>query len=158
MVAPLEQQCWVNREDVSQELVFGDQCLSTDQSLKLFSEASESAILAILYSLLPFACISYTAVPHGSVCYCLLLSSVRLWPHGAARLVCQWDFPGKNTGEGCHFLLQGVFLTEGWTLPMSPALAGGFFTTEPPRKTPIVCKEKLRKIHNKLNIPTFIHC
>ena len=24
------------------------------------------------------------------------------------------DFPGKNTGEGCHFLLQGIFLTQGW--------------------------------------------
>ena len=24
-----------------------------------------------------------------------------------------WDFPGKNTGGGCHFLLQGVFLTQG---------------------------------------------
>ena len=27
----------------------------------------------------------------------------------AARLLCPWDFPGKNTGVGCHFLLQGVF-------------------------------------------------
>ena len=24
-----------------------------------------------------------------------------------------WDFPGKNTGVGCHFLLQGSFLTRG---------------------------------------------
>ena len=24
-----------------------------------------------------------------------------------------WDFPGKNTGVGCHFLLQGIFLTQG---------------------------------------------
>ena len=24
-----------------------------------------------------------------------------------------WDFPGKNTGMGCHFLLQGVFPTQG---------------------------------------------
>ena len=24
------------------------------------------------------------------------------------------DFPGKNTGVGCHFLLQGIFLTQGW--------------------------------------------
>ena len=24
-----------------------------------------------------------------------------------------WDFPGKNTGVGCHCLLQGVFLTQG---------------------------------------------
>ena len=23
-----------------------------------------------------------------------------------ARLLCPWDFPGKNTGVGCHFLLQ----------------------------------------------------
>ena len=32
-----------------------------------------------------------------------------LWPHGLkpARLLCPWDFPGKNTGVGCHFLLQG---------------------------------------------------
>ena len=23
-----------------------------------------------------------------------------------------WDFPGKNTGVGCQFLLQGIFLTQ----------------------------------------------
>ena len=29
-----------------------------------------------------------------------------LWPHGlqSIRLLCPWDFPGKNTGVGCHFL------------------------------------------------------
>ena len=27
-----------------------------------------------------------------------------------ARLLCPWDSPGKNTGVGCHFLLQGRFL------------------------------------------------
>ena len=26
------------------------------------------------------------------------------------------DFPGKNTGVGCHALLQGIFLTQGWNL------------------------------------------
>ena len=26
------------------------------------------------------------------------------------------DFPGKNTGVGCHFLLQGIFLTQGSNL------------------------------------------
>ena len=30
-----------------------------------------------------------------------------------ARLLCPWDSPGKNTGAGCHFLLQGIFLTQG---------------------------------------------
>ena len=31
----------------------------------------------------------------------------------AVRLLCPWDFPGKNTGVGCHFLLQGIFPTWG---------------------------------------------
>ena len=36
-----------------------------------------------------------------------------LWPHGLqpTRLLCPWDFPGKNTRVGCDFLLQGTFLT-----------------------------------------------
>ena len=41
-------------------------------------------------------------------------------------------FPGKNTGVGCYFLLQGVFRTRGSDLRLLrlPALAGGFFTAE----------------------------
>ena len=31
----------------------------------------------------------------------------------AARVLCPWDSPGKNTGVGCHFLLQGILLTQG---------------------------------------------
>ena len=31
-------------------------------------------------------------------------------------LLCPWDFPGKNAGVGCHFLLQRIFLTKGWNL------------------------------------------
>ena len=29
------------------------------------------------------------------------------------RILCPLDFRGKNTGVGCHFLLQGLFLTRG---------------------------------------------
>ena len=31
-----------------------------------------------------------------------------MWPHRwqPSRLPCPWDSPGKNTGVGCHFLLQ----------------------------------------------------
>ena len=38
-----------------------------------------------------------------------------LWPHGLepSRLLCPWDSSGKNTGVGCHFLLQGIFPTQG---------------------------------------------
>ena len=31
-------------------------------------------------------------------------------------IIKYWDFPGKNTGAGCHFHLQGVFLTQGLKL------------------------------------------
>ena len=30
-----------------------------------------------------------------------------------ARLLCPWNFPGKNTGVGGHSLLQGIFPTQG---------------------------------------------
>ena len=29
-----------------------------------------------------------------------------------ARHLCPWDFPSKNIGVGCHFLLQGIFPTQ----------------------------------------------
>ena len=29
------------------------------------------------------------------------------------RLLCPWDSPGKNTGLGCHALLQGIFSIQG---------------------------------------------
>ena len=36
-------------------------------------------------------------------------------PHGPqlTRLLCSWDLPGKKTGVGCHFQLQGIFQTQG---------------------------------------------
>ena len=41
-----------------------------------------------------------------------------LKPHGLypARLLCPWDFPGKNTGVGCHFLLQRNITNQGLNL------------------------------------------
>ena len=47
---------------------------------------------------------------------CLSLSYVcLLQPHDLlpAGLFCPWDSPGKNTGVGCHSLLQGIFSTQG---------------------------------------------
>ena len=47
-------------------------------------------------------------------------------------LFCPYDFPGKNTGVGCHLLLQMIFPTqESNPSPALPTLAGRFFTTEP---------------------------
>ena len=61
---------------------------------------------------------------------CSVMSN-SLWPH---RLyICPWNFPSKNTGMGCHFLLKGFSPTHGsdlcllnWQVNSSP--------TEPPGK------------------------
>ena len=61
-----------------------------------------------------------------------------LWPHGlqSARLLCPWDFPGKNTWVGKFFPLFPSIgdLPDSRIKPASPALTGGFFTTEPSGK------------------------
>ena len=63
---------------------------------------------------------------------CLVVSN-SLQPHGLSptRLLCPWDFSGKNTGMDCHFLPQGIFPIQGSNphLLKSPALASGLFTT-----------------------------
>ena len=49
---------------------------------------------------------------------CILLDasalSNSLWPLGLqhTRFLCPWDSSGKNTGMGCHALLQGIFPTQ----------------------------------------------
>ena len=45
-------------------------------------------------------------------------------------LLRPWDFPGKSSGVGCHFLLQGIFPIQALNLPLLHWQAG-FFTTEP---------------------------
>ena len=44
------------------------------------------------------------------ICACVLSHVHGLQP---TRILCPWNFPGKNTRVGCHFLLQGIFLTQG---------------------------------------------
>ena len=36
--------------------------------------------------------------------------------YSSPRLFCPWSSSGKNTGVGSHFLLQGIFLTQGLNL------------------------------------------
>ena len=50
-------------------------------------------------------------------CACQVMSKF-LWPHRLqpSRLLCPWDFSGKNPGVGCHAFLQEIFPTQGWNL------------------------------------------
>ena len=55
---------------------------------------------SIRYHVGQCACVS-SAVSDSSRC------------HGPIGLLCPWNCPGKNTGVGCHFLLQGILPTQG---------------------------------------------
>ena len=83
---------------------------------------------------------------------CMLSHFSRVWlfavPWGSPPgFSVHGDSPGKNTGVGCHALLQGNLSDPGIEPAslMSPALAGGFFcfvlffTTEPPGKPHVHC-------------------
>ena len=54
-------------------------------------------------------------LPSFSICWFLVTS--RVWLFVTLGLqptrLCPCSFPGKNTGVGCHFLLKGIFLTQG---------------------------------------------
>ena len=69
-------------------------------------------------------CLMYQSIDSFSRCWtfitnhavlCCSVVSESLQPHGLqpARLLCPWNSPGKNSAVGCHFLLQGIFLTQG---------------------------------------------
>ena len=58
---------------------------------------------------------------------CLTLQPHELWP---TKLLYPWDFPGENTGVGCHVLFQGIFPTQ--IEPMSPALQAYSLLSEAP--------------------------
>ena len=84
---------WGHKESDTTEPL--NSILFKDSSLALSS-------LYFVWFLLPCCCLDLNL--------CLTL----LRPHGLklARPLGPWDFPGKNPGVGCHFLLQGIFLTQ----------------------------------------------
>ena len=55
----------------------------------------------------------WLGLPHSMATLSHSVVSNSLQP---ARLLCPWDSPGKNTGVGCHFLLQEVFPSQGSNL------------------------------------------
>ena len=73
---------------------------------------------------------------------CLVTESclALLQPHGLqpAKLLSPQDFQGKNTGVDSSGDLSNPGIK-----PTSPALAGGFFTTEPPGN-PVYTKSSLK--------------
>ena len=75
----------------------------------------------------------WTYCIHRYVCVSHTVIFNALQPHGlqSTRLLCPWDFPSRNTGVGCHFLLWGIFLTDPGIKSKSPALQADSLPFEP---------------------------
>ena len=71
-------------------------------------------------------CVCVHACVCAYVCVSCSVTSNSLQPHGQqpSTLLCPWNSPGKSTGVGSHFLLQGIFLTQWSTWVSCRSLAG----------------------------------
>ena len=119
----------------------GPACLATWPSVAFLgtSEGTQEAVRWARAQWQPAPCNCWAALqvwvtPGPDPVRVYLLSWVWLLPHGRQppRLLCPWDSPGTNTGAGCHGLLQATLPIQGLNPHLlSPALAGGFFSTVP---------------------------
>ena len=66
----------------------------------------------ILLSLCVYMCVCIHVCTQSFSCVWLIVTP---WT-AVHQILCAWNFPGKNTGVGCHFLLQGIFLIQGSNL------------------------------------------
>ena len=57
------------------------------------------------------------------------------------KVYSPWNSPGQNSGEGCYFLLQGTFTTQG--LNWVSCIAERFFTVQATREAYIANKESM---------------
>ena len=81
-------------------------------------------------------------------CSVTSVMSNSLQPHGQhpARLPCSRDLPAKNTGVGCHALLQRIFPIQGLNPHLLCLLhCRQFFTPEPPGKPQKDLQDTLKK-------------
>ena len=93
---------------------------SWDTLGNMWLETISTVLLKIIYiNISTFSSlIKYTSVQY----FVILIKKERsrsavsdsLWPHRLqpTRPLCPWDFPGKSTGVGWHFLLQEIFQSQ----------------------------------------------
>ena len=64
-------------------------------------------------------------------------------------ILCPLDFPGNNTGVGCHFCVQQIFPTQGW----SPHLLHWQVESLPPSHlgSPDIVSGKDKNLHPSLD-------
>ena len=104
-------KCLINKNRPRDRLISWEDTL---MKKKIWAEAVNSFFLQRPYILKKVDKIS----PFSSLCCAMVNCSVvsdsfqphELYLQGSS---CPWDSPGKNTGVGCHALLQGIFPSQG---------------------------------------------
>ena len=69
-----------------------------------------------------------------------------VWPHRrqSTRLPCPWDSPGKNTGVGCHFLLQCMKVkSESEVIQSCPTLSNSMDCSPPGSSIHGICQARV---------------
>ena len=56
--------------------------------------------------------VQWTKCVHVCSAASVVSDALQLHEPYPTRLLCPWDFPGKNIGVDCHAQLQGIFLTQ----------------------------------------------
>ena len=99
--------------------------------------------LYILWYIQNYSIVYIVIHTHMPACSVASVVSDSLWPHGPqpVRLLCPWDSPSQEYWSGWPFASPGALPNPG-IKPVSPALAGRFFTTEPSRM-PCACMHAL---------------
>ena len=133
---------FVQREQIlTQEMLLGAAALHSKSPLKreallaqgpLLEDPARTLIWLMAYARVHRCKTSSRTLYVGCRLFSFCCLAAKLCPTllQPARLLCPWAFPGKNTGVGCHVLLQGMFLTQG----SNPCLCtkGRFLNPEPP--------------------------
>ena len=81
-----------------------------DQSVQSREESGQDSSVEGAKSLELGPNFSFTHNFRLYICNVGIQLCLTLRPHG---LYSPWNSPGQNTGVGCHFLLQGIFPTQG---------------------------------------------
>ena len=104
-------------------------CLLWKRPICVFCPFLDQVVLLVLI----LSCISCLYFGYVHLCsgFSCVLPFAALWTV-AAKLLCPWDSPGKNTGVSCHAFLQRSSQHKDWThVSCVSCIADWFFTAEP---------------------------
>ena len=102
--------------EIKRHLLLGKKAMTNlDSMLKsrdLTLSTKVCLVKAVVFPVVMYGCESWTIKKVESESE-VAQSCLTLCDPMDTRLLCPWDFLGKGSGVGCHFLLQGIFPTQG---------------------------------------------